>query len=547
MLNLLLRIYILFAVFVVIFRIKRVKLAFRSKLYVEIIGVDCNLILFWIQTLATLRKPESRRRVKSSTDHTSLKTGVDFFMANILPIFERIYGILEIHLVNIRVHEFTFNLRGNRLSMLRFRDDFWISSMEFTYGQDLCLNVGFVKVKHEFIMFVLSLLQLGNKETPKVSREPNNSESIDLLANILDKELIARINVKKIRIIAKKLNINVTSKSVFELKEKTHQTLAQLQVNGPYGNILDTSDITISQNGIQSPLMVQMNLKIKFSLQNFHAILKSVLPYLELQKKEMQTEENGAEAVSSTKLIFLVQIPELNVNILLPENVETSLLFKKIKLKNDTENNWVMNSNCIEMYCQIKPQGLFHGEPKQMNIMRWNDFRLYVTKKSAENPIKLQMSVEDAKFTIPFDWPMSNVVENGICLQKAIKRMLFETVGGKTRDFSSGSTYAARDWIPMIMLCSNTTEIIVLDSPFEIKLAQNYKAGYRVNQTKLLRERAFMKKLDSLGISRHDRIDLMYKLQHNDEVDVRYGYINLGMKQSKMHGGFYKLRYHLII
>ena len=504
---------------ILLFRIKAFRIWKGNKWIVTIVGFDLTLLVITLASCLEYSldfydyivfkfKPDIGSQpiteapiptAVSTPPNRNLIKMLKFVSSIIKELSEFVNYYIQFNVENIRILDLKFHLKGNQLTLIKLKS-LSIPMVKFTKtNNNLNIEIPSIKADQELYAYLVQVLEYFGGTTRKrdVIKKAKNEQrqSFNLLSELLSTEFYVRINVGKIKLKLNELKMVVSLNSTIELMEEYHQTRGNISIETPHGKLVGIEEFQIYRNGAGSSLQATMDVDIDFSLQQFTSILNSVLPFIDASKKMDSTEQ---KTKSDKPLMLLATIPRFVLNLELPNDIKTTTVLDNLKITNDFEGNWIINSNQIRTEFPITGCGLFDTESRMHSFMELTDFKLLAILENEETPTQLQFSLEQSKIVVPNSWPMSNIVENGICLQKAIKTMVFDALGKSSRDFSGGKTFSKIGWFPIISISSNLMEIIFEDNEFEIKLARNYKVGYQMNLQKLEREKAFAAKIGEI-------------------------------------------------
>ncbi|KAI8840693.1 golgi-body localization protein domain-containing protein [Chytriomyces cf. hyalinus JEL632] len=115
----------------------------------------------------------------------------------------------------------------------------------------------------------------------------------------------------------------------------------------------------------------------------------------------------------------------------------------------------------------------------------------------AKNGDKIIISIigKQADVTIPFAFEFSDLFEDMINFQKAVKQLIFERMGlVSMAKLTVGKTLFKESEMPEYRIQIDKVAFRILDDLFESKLARNYREGFEEQFGRLSREKAFQKR-----------------------------------------------------
>ena len=478
-----------------------------------IVGFDLTLIvvgiiklLGWFQILkdsfipkqANVEPARNDEIVTSNPPNKHLVALIRFAMSTLDKAI-KVFGLyFQINIENIRILDLKFNVKGSQIQQIKLKTLSIPSVRISQQASNYHIDIPAIKATQELYVYVLKVMDyFGNPyDQQNVIQEIHieKRSGSSFLSELLKSPVYVTVNIGKIRLVIDQIKITMSLVTTIELMEEYHQTRGKIQIETKCGELLVIDDFESSRNGRSSSLQMSMDCELNFSLQHFVSILSSFMPFIEQQKMRKPTKN----AIKTDPLMLLATIPRFVLNLELPNQICTTTVFDSLKITNDFEGNWIVNAGQIRTEFPITGGGLFDSGERIHSFLELLDFRLLAILEKDDMPTQLQFSLHQSKVVVPNAWPMYNIVENGICLQKAIKSMILDALEKSPRDFSSGKTFSKLSWFPVISLSSNLVEVLFEDDPFEVKLARNYKVGYLQNLQRLEREKAFASKLGEI-------------------------------------------------
>nr|KAJ3421429.1 hypothetical protein HK105_003575 [Polyrhizophydium stewartii] len=128
-------------------------------------------------------------------------------------------------------------------------------------------------------------------------------------------------------------------------------------------------------------------------------------------------------------------------------------------------------------------------------IAQMNALRFELAPRSSVRPQLVDIGAASAELTVPHGFEMSDIVENGINLFRAVKQLLGQALGLLSSNSSpSGRTVVDVERIPEIRVTVERCWVRIEDDPFVSQLSFNYRTGFVENANRIARERLFWKR-----------------------------------------------------
>jgi hypothetical protein len=231
--------------------------------------------------------------------------------------------------------------------------------------------------------------------------------------------------------------------------------------------------------------VLQINSKevhFDLNLSKFFVAFQSVLGTLKLVRG-LQKPGKVKDSSKKAPLQLIAKIPKIRVDFELPEAVQTRFIFSTFRIKSGTEKNFVGDIRKIDIEVIRSPQTFF----SELGVISDAEFEL----NPGNEPIDIVVNAGFSKLFVAYGWPMSNIVENFVNLNRAVKQVVFDALGlpPPTSKFASGKTMVETITFPNLIFKSAVLEVCFEDDPFESKLARNYLIGTDENGSRLIRER----------------------------------------------------------
>ncbi|KAI8896892.1 golgi-body localization protein domain-containing protein [Globomyces pollinis-pini] len=270
-------------------------------------------------------------------------------------------------------------------------------------------------------------------------------------------------------------------------------SMSQFQVQ----SISETSDPTklciieelkMSQKNLQQPIQVETSeILMNASLTIFYQCLFATLPSVRIFKL-FSKPKTVSSAVVEPKIFFTFKIPSILMKLELPEAVRLKFYFKELEIYNDSASEWKMQLNSIDIVYWKNESEKFR------NLCSFTESDVKIIPPIAPNSYVIEYSTKSTSAVIPHSWPMSNIMENAILLNKAVKLLIQNHLSSHPDNpFAGGETFVDKSDIPTICFQSKEFEVSILDDPFEVALARNYRIGFVANAKRIVQEREFMK------------------------------------------------------
>jgi hypothetical protein len=240
--------------------------------------------------------------------------------------------------------------------------------------------------------------------------------------------------------------------------------------------------------------VLQINAKeihLELDLSKFFAAFHSTLGILKLIRGLKRSKADEEETHKKVSLQLLAKIPKIHVDFELPEAVQTRFIFSSFRIKSGTEKNFLGDIQKIDIEVIRSPQTHF----SELGVFCDTEFEI----NPGNEPIDIVLNAGFSRLFIAHGWPMSNIVENFVNLNRAVKQVVFEALSlpPPTAKFASGRTMVDTITFPNLIFKSAVLEAFFEDDPFESKLARNYTIGTDENGSRLIREKEFMRKVKS--------------------------------------------------
>ena len=421
---------------IILFRIKAIRLYKRDRLVLTIVGFDLTvfvLTIFQIVAFAAIIGHFIKAKINKKAKSTNLantgmnpfvKRGLKFMINTTVEIMDLIAIYFELNVENIRFLDLKFNYKRNELLNIKLKS-LSVPRVKITRNMGkLSVDVPVLKCAMDVYLYIVKLVEYFEPNIPKrfvieqVRQEER--ETLSILAEMLENEYYLKLTVDSMKLKLDDIKISGNFTSTVELKENFHQTRGKILVETNHGQLISVEELEVSRNGGGS-VHVGANIDCDLSLPSFLTVLNSIKPLLDTSKK---TKTNVK--VKKEQIMVLVSVPRLVFNLELPNDVKTTTVFDGLKITNDFENNFIINASIIRTEFPITTTGLFEPNSFYHNFLEIVDFKLLLVLETEDLPEQLKFSIDKATVRVPNGWPMANLVENGICLQKAIKQVIFE-------------------------------------------------------------------------------------------------------------------------
>ena len=281
-------------------------------------------------------------------------------------------------------------------------------------------------------------------------------------------------------------------------------------------NIIDWKDIHFKQKGVGGLIVgSSKDLHLNVDLSKAFVLIKTGEMFMRLSnsflKALVNPLTNGLGEISAERRAganrsvgFAFKIPQVYLNVTLPESVKGIAVFSAVDVK-------FYNSR-LDVTIKSFHSSVFKETEKQMvELAILNEIVIQISSATVTKPMIVIFNSALSRLIIPNDWPFANIVENGINLSRAVKHLFFECMQkDPPKYFASGDSFLLPAETPSFFVKSKYTEIVIVDNHFESSLGRNYKIGYDENLLRINREKEFMKKAKSKfpAMSRSDYNDL---------------------------------------
>ncbi|KAI8912456.1 golgi-body localization protein domain-containing protein [Gorgonomyces haynaldii] len=248
------------------------------------------------------------------------------------------------------------------------------------------------------------------------------------------------------------------------------------------------ADLVI-KNILQRPLIsgTIASCKFELSLTKIYVAMLSMLFPVKLAKFFEQEQKQKKEP---PVIDVDIQIPNLSVLIDLPDNVPVLGQFSVIHLTGQLQ----------KIKAEIESIHGFVAEHK-FEFLIIQQMQLTFIPPHLEKPVQIQGYGDQLLLIIPADYPFSNLTENAIYLNKAIKVLQRDYFGRDSKSkFELGQTILGEAEFPGLDLGFRDFQVKMLQLEFEAKISRNYKLGFALNRDRLSLERAFLKEAKLRGI-----------------------------------------------
>ncbi|KAJ3358796.1 hypothetical protein HDU91_005109, partial [Kappamyces sp. JEL0680] len=263
--------------------------------------------------------------------------------------------------------------------------------------------------------------------------------------------------------------------------------------NYPIQSVIAIGSIHLKQKRIGDVITgASKDIHWHFNLSSLYILIKCSAFIITLNNTYQSTApaaKAGAKPSGAHAVQLDFKIPQVHMHVELPECKKGTGLFSAIGIRYGHDQKWDIDVKSFVSF-------IFKEAEKQMaELAVINNVVAVVTPSAAQNPMVYNVHMDYARMIVPNDWPLANIIENGVNLIKAVKNVLYECLQKEIPNyFAAGATFFDPSDTPSFVVKSELTEIILVDNHFEAKLGRNYQVGYDENLARLTREKEFMKK-----------------------------------------------------
>ncbi|KAJ3023706.1 hypothetical protein HKX48_001596 [Thoreauomyces humboldtii] len=252
------------------------------------------------------------------------------------------------------------------------------------------------------------------------------------------------------------------------------------------------------------PTLVTDEVLCNFSIRAFLVALKATV-YTAKLFKLFANSSDKKPPVSHAPLgpsapLVQVTIERFVADILLPENVELRLELDTADLKVDSHRRTVLGLASVIVEARRKDR---KREYFQLCTLTRPTVEIMSIREEALLPKprkRITLNIGDVAIFVPYAFKLSDIIENAINLQKAVKHLLKTERGIRTVPTTSsrGRTRVGKSSIPTVHVNLRTVVLRLEDDPFETVLSRNYLLGLEEQEGRSARDKAFQNKAAAL-------------------------------------------------
>ncbi|KAI8620772.1 golgi-body localization protein domain-containing protein [Chytriomyces sp. MP71] len=227
-------------------------------------------------------------------------------------------------------------------------------------------------------------------------------------------------------------------------------------------------------------------LGINFNFRKFYVCFTSYLPILKMTKI-INAREGGPTGVDMD-----LKIDTCNLMAEFSSGTKLEALIQSIKFKlNGTQGG----EGTISTLSLRTPDNSDVWHQVLTSSALALEFRKTVHPATGEDKMIISILASEAHATNPYAYEFSDLFEDIINIQKAIKAIIFERMGlVSMARLTVGKTLFKESEMPEYRVAVDKVSFEIMDDPFESKLARNYREGFEEQFGRIARGKAFQKK-----------------------------------------------------
>ncbi|KAI8909298.1 golgi-body localization protein domain-containing protein [Powellomyces hirtus] len=243
------------------------------------------------------------------------------------------------------------------------------------------------------------------------------------------------------------------------------------------------------------------------SVRAFYVALKATLYFVKLVKLfKVEPKHETAPVVSdeghAATVLAQVTVDRLIVYLVLPEEVPLRISLDGLDFRLDASRGAQVATDTITVEVSSNDDNTVDNS-EYATLVELEDATVDI-RNGIDGDVKphkiVSLGIADIRVFVPHAFKVSNVIENAINMQKAIKELCRIELGTRASSSTSsrGRTRINPGAIPTVRVAIDNFTMQLEDDPFESILSRNYHLGMEEQEGRLARDKAFQNKAAAL-------------------------------------------------
>ncbi|KAJ3220471.1 hypothetical protein HDU81_011400, partial [Chytriomyces hyalinus] len=226
---------------------------------------------------------------------------------------------------------------------------------------------------------------------------------------------------------------------------------------------------------------------LDLNLRRFFVCFTSYLPILKMTKI-INAREGGPTGID-----LEIEIKTLNLKADFSSGTKLEVSLKELSAK--LSGNQRGSGSIASVTLNTPDKSDAWHKVLFINAITLDFFKQPLPEPKNGDKITISINGKQADATIPFAFEFSDLFEDMINLQKAVKQLIYERMGlVSMAKLTVGKTLFKDSEMPEYRIQIDNVTFCILDDLFESKLARNYREGFEEQFGRLAREKAFQKR-----------------------------------------------------